>query len=182
MSSRKALNVIEVRKPCPADWDAMRGDDRARFCTHCQKNVYNLAGMSADEAQALICRSAGNLCARFARSETGDVLTLEYQPIKRRSRLRWVLLGIGALLTSAASVVAFVLDRPAAPIKTAALEIIRLPAPPATRPTYIMGDVCVSLPPAPVPQQQATDKAALRWRDLLSGKAEGSVNNSQRND
>ena|SRR5690348_4994624 len=186
MSSRKSLNVIEIQQPCPADWEAMQGDDRARFCTHCQKNVYNLSAMTADDAQALICQSAGNLCARFARSETGEVLTLDYEPIKRRSRLRRLLLGAGALLTSAASVVAFVLDRPGTPIKTASLRLEHAPSRifPATQPTYVMGDIamptvpplpvtrpaqqlmgkiaCPSVPPARLPQQPTADKAAAK--------------------
>src|SRR5690349_4952314 len=88
MSNRTALNVIEVQKPCPADWEAMSGGATTRFCAHCQKNVYNFSAMTRDEAQNLICESAGHLCARFTRSETGDVITLDYQPAPRR-RQQW---------------------------------------------------------------------------------------------
>src|SRR3954464_5282853 len=91
MSTGTSLNVIEIQQPCPANWDQMRGDDRSRYCEHCQKHVYNFSAMSSDEAQQLICHSAGDLCARFSRSESGQVLTLNYQPIPKRSKLRWLL-------------------------------------------------------------------------------------------
>ena len=88
MSYRTELNVIEVQHPCRADWEAMSGGATPRFCTHCQKNVYNFSAMNSDVVQKLICESGGSLCARFARSEAGDVITLDYQPAPRRRR-RW---------------------------------------------------------------------------------------------
>src|SRR6516162_8887116 len=37
---------LRVASPCPADWNAMQGDDRVRFCGQCEKNVYNLSAMT----------------------------------------------------------------------------------------------------------------------------------------
>jgi hypothetical protein len=42
----------EIGLPRDAAWDAMGGDDLARFCQHCRKNVYSLSGMSWREAAA----------------------------------------------------------------------------------------------------------------------------------
>jgi hypothetical protein len=53
----------------------MKGDDRARFCSSCQKHVYNIAGMPAADALALIQQHDGNLCARLYRRFDGTVLT-----------------------------------------------------------------------------------------------------------
>jgi hypothetical protein len=50
MSQRRALDVIQVNKPCPADWNQMAGDDSRRFCTHCQKFVHNLSAMPSDSS------------------------------------------------------------------------------------------------------------------------------------
>src|SRR5688572_20020017 len=36
------LTQIRVASPCRARWDEMEGDERVRFCGHCQKNVYHL--------------------------------------------------------------------------------------------------------------------------------------------
>ena len=40
------LEDVRVASPCNASWDAMKGDDRVRFCGECQKNVYNLSAMT----------------------------------------------------------------------------------------------------------------------------------------
>ena len=45
------LDSIQLATPCSADWNAMPGDSRTRFCASCAKNVYNLSAMSRDEAQ-----------------------------------------------------------------------------------------------------------------------------------
>jgi hypothetical protein len=53
----------------------MTGDDKARFCKSCRKNVYNLTLMTRHEAEALIQAKEGNLCVRFARRADGTVIT-----------------------------------------------------------------------------------------------------------
>ena len=69
------LDRIGVATPCRADWNAMTGDDKARFCRTCQKNVYNVALMSRDEAVALISEKEGNLCVRLSRRADGTLIT-----------------------------------------------------------------------------------------------------------
>jgi len=70
------LDRVEVAAPCSAPWEEMTGDDRARFCDQCRKNVYNLSDMSRWEAEALV-RQAGEqrTCIRFYRRADGTVLT-----------------------------------------------------------------------------------------------------------
>ncbi len=85
-----ALNHLKVAAPCSADWDEMVGTDRARFCAHCNLNVYNLSGMSRREAEALLARTEGRLCVRFYRRADGTILTDDcpegLRAIKRRAR------------------------------------------------------------------------------------------------
>jgi hypothetical protein len=59
------LNNIKIASPCSADWNAMSGDDKKRFCGECKLNVYNLSGMTKDEAENLIIETEGRLCVRF---------------------------------------------------------------------------------------------------------------------
>src|SRR4051812_8134313 len=100
MSTRRALDVIQIDKPCSANWDEMRGDQQRRFCTHCQKHVHDLSSISINEAERLVCTSAGNLCVRFARDpETGQVITLDYRPKPTISRRR-ALLTIASILSA----------------------------------------------------------------------------------
>ncbi len=43
-----------ISKPCPADWDAMTGDAKRRFCEHCRLHVHNLTAMDEAERVALL--------------------------------------------------------------------------------------------------------------------------------
>jgi hypothetical protein len=94
------LPVIEVQAPCPADWNVMDGDDRARFCAHCERHVHDLSAMRSDEVLDLICRNAGRLCVRFEQTADGAVKTLDYAPPRRgwRGRYRWLVVGLLAAL------------------------------------------------------------------------------------
>jgi hypothetical protein len=69
------LNNIKIASPCSADWEAMVGDNRKKFCGECNLNVYNLSGMTKNEAENLLIESEGRLCVRFFRRADGTVLT-----------------------------------------------------------------------------------------------------------
>ena len=77
MNSADFLKTVRVAKPCPANWDEMDGDDRSRFCAQCQKHVYNLSAMTADEAAALIQQKEGDLCGRYFQRADGTILTAD---------------------------------------------------------------------------------------------------------
>ena len=53
----------------------MTGDDRSRFCTQCEKNVYQLSGMTAEDIATLVLEKEGALCARFYQRPDGTMLT-----------------------------------------------------------------------------------------------------------
>lgn len=82
------LDGVRVAAPCPADWDKMVGDERARYCGQCNLHVYNLSGMTRKEAEALITNTEGRLCVRFYRRADGTILTLNcpvgLRALKRR--------------------------------------------------------------------------------------------------
>src|SRR5688572_16070492 len=70
-----SLDKLHVAAPCKAEWDDMFGNDRVRFCSQCQKNVYHLSNMSRADAEALIANREGGLCVRFYRRADGTVIT-----------------------------------------------------------------------------------------------------------
>ena len=88
------LDHVKIAAPCPADWDQMFSfeDKRVRFCSQCNLNVYNLSGMSRQEAESLITKTEGRLCVRFYRRADGSILTqncpVGLKAIKRR--VAWV--------------------------------------------------------------------------------------------
>ncbi len=103
MTDDTVLGKVNVASPCTASWDAMEGDDAARFCGQCQKNVYNLSAMTKKEAADLVRNQEGRLCVRYFRRADGTMLTADC-PVgagaKRRKAVRnlVVLAGTGAVL------------------------------------------------------------------------------------
>jgi hypothetical protein len=69
-----SLDQIRVASPCHASWSSMHGDDRVRFCSLCQKNVYNLSTLPAAEIQTLIQEHVGRLCVRFYQRADGTMI------------------------------------------------------------------------------------------------------------
>lgn len=69
------LDHVSVASPCKSDWDEMIGTAQVRFCGHCNLNVYNLSGMTRDQAESLIAANEGRLCVRFYRRRDGSIIT-----------------------------------------------------------------------------------------------------------
>lgn len=70
-------NVLKIASHCPARWDEMTGNDRARFCQQCQKHVYNLSTMTKAEVEQLVIEKEGKFCGRMYRRKDGTVLTAD---------------------------------------------------------------------------------------------------------
>jgi multidrug efflux pump subunit AcrA (membrane-fusion protein) len=143
-----ALEDLRIASPCKADWDAMAGDDRVRFCDQCRKNVYNLGGMSRAEAEALVRGAEGSLCVRMYRRADGTVLTSDCPDgvaRKRRRRLALVA-GSGALATASALASVSTMRMGAmVPVRSAAID----------EPT--MGELIVEAPPAGTAERPGRD-------------------------
>ena len=71
----RMLDQVQVAKPCPANWDEMKGNDQVRHCTHCRLNVYNLSEMSTEAAERLIQNTEGRMCIRMYRRNDGTMIT-----------------------------------------------------------------------------------------------------------
>jgi Carboxypeptidase regulatory-like domain len=82
------LARVRVASPCNASWEGMEGSASVRFCRECGQNVYNLSEMTRAEAEALVARAEGRLCARFYRRADGTVLTKDCPKGLRAVRAR----------------------------------------------------------------------------------------------
>ncbi|HEY1174210.1 MAG TPA: hypothetical protein VGH19_22785 [Verrucomicrobiae bacterium] len=92
MSARFDVNALKIASPCPARWEDMAGDDRARFCKQCQKHVYNFSSMTTKEVEVLIEGTGGKVCGRMYRRADGMVLTTDCptgEAVVKRKRLQW---------------------------------------------------------------------------------------------
>jgi hypothetical protein len=101
-TSLNLLDDIQIASPCPASWEGMRGNDRARHCASCDKTVYDLSRLTAEQAADLIRAKEGSLCVRLFRRSDGRVLTADC-PVGLRERLqklrdRWDGTLVGSLL------------------------------------------------------------------------------------
>ena len=90
--SVRSFDRMFIAAPCDADWDSMIGNNRVRFCKHCNLHVTNLSGITQPEALRLVAQSEGRLCLRFERRDDGSVITREtsrplHQISRRASRL-----------------------------------------------------------------------------------------------
>jgi hypothetical protein len=151
------LEVLKIEDPCLVDWGEMRGDERTRFCHGCRKQVHNLSAMSRDEAERLVCQSAGNLCIRMTFDSVGAVVTVDYAGNERRQRRRgwrfWTGVGLlGALLSGG---------------------LRAYWTGPRSLPTTVLGDMCpfpTTLPataPTTVPSAAASGKSASATSDPI---------------
>ncbi len=60
MSQRFALS-----RRCNQSWEQMKGNDVARFCSHCQKNVHQADHLNGQQVQELV-RENGRFCVRYS--------------------------------------------------------------------------------------------------------------------
>ena len=67
MSARDSASQIRIASPCDVDWDSMVGNDRIRFCEHCQLTVHNVDFITKKQLRRLIARSGDRLCVNYQR-------------------------------------------------------------------------------------------------------------------
>jgi carboxypeptidase family protein len=77
---RNLLDRVEITSPCAANWDEMKGTDQIRYCSECQKYVYNLSEMTRREAEAILVNRGNQMCARLIRDLEGQTITVESLP------------------------------------------------------------------------------------------------------
>ena len=158
--SSDPLRNLKVASPCPANWDAMYGDDRSRYCGECRLNVYNISGMTRVEAERLIASKEGRLCVRFYRRADGTVLTKDcpvgLAAVRRRvARVASAVAGfVFGILTGTGATLAL---REAAPDpgggRTMGTIAVPIPEPPGA---FVQGDV------APPPGQFVQGNVAVQ--------------------
>ncbi len=104
MANQIPLEVLQIPTPCPADWDAMAGDQQVRFCTHCSLQVFNLSAMDRRSAERLMAEQAGELCVRLLKESDGTVVTAD--PGGWRSSIKKLRVRGGAIAAAMVAVVA----------------------------------------------------------------------------
>ncbi len=140
------LNNLSVASPCSADWNEMYGDDRKRFCGDCKLNVYNLSGMTRDEAEKLVMNAEGRLCVRFYKRTDGSVITADcpvgWAKVKQRTKL-WAT-AVASLLMALFTGVLFV--SAFSKQKTIVGKLVAIPFATPTPEMHTMGAIAAPTP------------------------------------
>jgi hypothetical protein len=168
-AKRGELEHLSVAAPCDADWNAMKGDDRVRFCGSCQKNVFNLSAMSRGDAERLIAKHEGPPpCIRLYKRRDGTVITNDCPVGRRRRRFRRIVAaGIGGTFLAAGAMLARWRGGPCSvmtqgemvmPVGTTTMMGAppAMPPPPATvEPPVMMGKI--AMPPSTATAAPSSD-------------------------
>ncbi len=161
------LDRVRVASPCSVPWDAMKGDDRVRFCDACKLSVYNLSAMSREEAESLIRGREGRMCVSFYRRADGTMLTRDC-PVgwrRARQRLARVVAGFAAACLTAVVWAGSLGWRGNAAQRLSAMQpfsrIYNWLSPPPPPLLRIAGDVCI-VPALPIAPQMPGGTAAAQ--------------------
>jgi hypothetical protein len=144
---------LRIADPCSADWAAMTGDERERFCAACTKHVHDLSAMTERQAERLVA-SGGELCVRYAAGADGRV-------VHARSRLPH-LVAMGAALLGAAPALAGTAVAPQPDAEPGlvqrmvtrlqqALDAVLADEVVLTQAEVVMGEIAPAPPPPPPP-------------------------------
>jgi ankyrin repeat protein len=89
------LKDLKVTSPCTQDWEEMSGNEKIRFCSHCDLSVNNLSEMTRKEVKQLVKLSDGRLCVRYIQhpKTKAPVFADKFHQITRRTGIAAGVLG-----------------------------------------------------------------------------------------
>jgi len=58
---KRRLDQLQIVSPCSTDWDLMSGDEKKRFCSECDKFVYDFSRMTRRQVEAIVSIHQGRL-------------------------------------------------------------------------------------------------------------------------
>ena len=87
MSRRDFIQQLRIASPCSVEWDSMIGNDRVRFCEHCQLSVHHVDSLTRKQLRRLIARSHGRVCVNYTRSQTQPTFPILHKIGRRTSAL-----------------------------------------------------------------------------------------------
>ena len=162
------LNNLRIASPCPANWDEMYGDGRKRFCGDCKLNVYNLSGMTREDAETLVTNAEGRLCVRYFQRADGTVITADcpvgWAKVKQRTRVYAT--AVASMLIALFSGVLFVSLFSNKKVSIGKLIPFSTPTPPQ----YPTMGAIARPEPSPTPTMTVTIPQVARDGDVMIGK------------
>ncbi|MFI5201068.1 MAG: hypothetical protein ACHQNE_01610 [Candidatus Kapaibacterium sp.] len=106
------VDELRIAAPCSADWASMEGNNYARHCGECKRNVYDLSMLTRAEGNELIREKEGHLCVKYYQRRDGTILTadcpvglraLRRQYLRTRAKLVAAALAVWAVIAGTTS-------------------------------------------------------------------------------
>jgi hypothetical protein len=96
------IDSIEVKNSCSEDWDKMKGNDKVRFCGHCNFNVNNISLLTRKQAMKLMREADGRICVRYVKNPVDNtpVFADKLYKITRRTGIAAGVLGASLSLST----------------------------------------------------------------------------------
>ncbi|MFD0893329.1 hypothetical protein KBB96_18040 [Luteolibacter ambystomatis] len=139
---------LVITKPCSANWDAMDGDERKRFCAQCGKHVFNLSAMTEREATDFAQETQGRECVAYVQADEGRI----HSPNLFERKLLW----LSARIPRIAAAMALVL--PATLVSCMGRAVAgKVTAPPEQKQKGEVHRVVPGMPAAPKPSSVKTN-------------------------
>lgn len=158
------LDNIRIASPCSADWDAMQGNERKRFCGECKLNVYNLSGMTSYDAENLLRLSEGKVCVRYFQRADGSVLTADC-PVGWARVKRSVSVAAAAVFSMLVALLGLFAMVPFLRKNIESVRRVVIPFAPSVERPVMMGNIAT---PGPAP---TTDSNKTRFRQTIGKPA-----------
>jgi TonB family protein len=96
---------IDIKRPCPENWETMKIGLHSRFCDNCQKNVIDFTNKDKREIlEYLLSNRAENVCGRIYRSQldfSNTDLLITIQSLSKQtknSNIPFYLLTVGTII------------------------------------------------------------------------------------
>jgi hypothetical protein len=96
----RVLDQVRVANPCPMSWDKMVGDDKVRFCSECQRRVWNFFEMTDAEIVEVLRANPERLCAQITKTRDGTTVTKDHRPTQTQIRFSMLAMMIFATCLS----------------------------------------------------------------------------------
>lgn len=98
---------ITIPKPCHANWDEMRPEQRGRFCFDCRKKVHDLSAMTEAEAERFMeAEAERDICVSYEHDDDGQIRfrapVVPLSRLRRRAAAAAAVAGAGLAATLAA--------------------------------------------------------------------------------
>jgi hypothetical protein len=100
----RRLAHLQLATPCDKRWEDLTGSgEQVRFCSGCEKRVFNLSAMTAAEGEALLARKRAGVCVSYEAGADGKPLSADQRRPHLPQQPSGVALAAAALLALSAA-------------------------------------------------------------------------------